>query len=108
MSHREEALKTAYGEVTARLVICDGCSDTRISKTHFAYRILDWYHIERVVMGTSVSGNPVERQELLDFCSIDCLVRHLVPDIYSADPAAVARAIENLQKIEKDIVDQPT
>lgn len=101
MARSSQSVKTRFGDGTISTVICDACGLERALADYYS-PLEGWY---RLVTVEAVGSYPkkVER----DYCSKDCVVGTLVPDIYSSNPDAVLRAVGALKRIERDLDHRP-
>lgn len=101
MSKRKETVTTEFGDAELLICECDGCGGTTVDGASWGVSI-GWSRLIRPALDKNGKERADSRREE-DFCSVDCLVRHLVPDIYSTDPHAVTAAVANLRKIEESL-----
>lgn len=96
MALSDEILSSRFGDVKIRVVKCDTCGKPESSDSSYSPNP-GWLKIH------ARDGDREYSRTETDFCSVDCMVRHFVPDIYSTDPIAVMNAIEDLKKIETSL-----
>lgn len=101
MSRHEELVKTEFGEAKIPVFKCDMCGEHTVPPNTWGMKA-GWMQLRRAGKDAQGGMNENSREEL-DFCSVDCTVRFLVPDIYSTDPIAVTNAIANLRSIEESL-----
>lgn len=99
MSREKRPVDTKYGPTLVDVIVCEACG-AEVASEDVYVPADSWFKITSSKPGKSYRSR-IEQ----DFCSVDCVVGTLVPDIYSSDPAAVMRAISNLKRIEKDLDD---
>jgi hypothetical protein len=96
-----EKVSTAYGEGSVRLVVCDLCNKREAMISESTYDLNDgWFKMSQT--DYSKDNNYPARKEQ-EFCSSECVVRHLAPGLLDQDPLVVQAAINSLKRIEQDL-----